>query len=147
MPAAELLLRLGCSLTAWLVLFAHTLWLAALGAVGCTSDGAQPWLALLWWTPITLLFAALLRVGLTVPGIAGALRLPTLALLPLLAYAARTPLAVLDAVNVRGQPLCDATGAWIRIWSPLQLLLVVGIASVVIALWLRARRIVTTESR
>jgi hypothetical protein len=148
MSAAELLLRLGCSLTAWLVLFAHAMWLAVLGAVGCSSDGAQPWLALLWWTPLTLLFAALLPVGLTVPGIAGALRVPALALLPLLAYAAHTPLLLLDPVTLGGQPLCGATAAWTGVWAPAQLLVVIALAAVVVALWRRAgRRIVPIQSR
>ena len=148
MGLAELLLRLGCSLTGWLVLFTHALWLAVLGTVGCGSDGAQPWLALLWWSPLTLLFAALLPAGFSVPGIAGALRLPLMGLLPLLAYAAYTPLRVFDSVNVAGRPLCDATASWTIAWAPLQLGVIIVVAATTIALWRRAgRRVVPTRTR
>jgi hypothetical protein len=140
MAVAELLLRLGCSLTGWLVLFTHALWLAVLGVTGCTSDGAEPWLALLWLTPLTILFAALLPLGLAVPGVARPLRLPGLALLPLLLMAMRTPWQTLFTVNVDGGSLCGSTAAWTAVWSPVQLTVAVLLAAAVAMLWLRAGR-------
>lgn len=140
MGVAELLLRLGCTLTGWLVLLTHGLWLAVLGATGCTSEGAQPWLALLWLTPLTVLFAALLPLGLAVPGVARPLRLPAIVLLPLLLIAMRTPWQTLFDVNVDGQPLCGSTAAWTALWSPLQLAVVVLLAAAVAILWWRAGR-------
>jgi hypothetical protein len=140
MAVAELLLRLGVALTAWLVLFAHTLWLAALGAAGCASDGAQPWLALLWWTPVTIMFAALLPLGRAVPGVARTLRLPAVVLMPLLVYALRTPWATLLDVNVGVEPLCGCSAAWTKFWSPLQLLVALVVCAAMTTLWLTSRR-------
>ena len=41
MRFAEVFLRLGSALVAWMLLFTHFLWLAALHAMGCGPDGAE----------------------------------------------------------------------------------------------------------
>lgn len=137
MSAAELILRLGCSLVAWLVLFAHCLWLAALGAIGC-GDGALPWLVLLFWTPVVLVFVGLLRVGFAVPGVGRTLRLPGLLLIPLLVLAARVVVETLMAVNAGGEPICESASSWVFVWAPAQLVTLSCIGVVLVQTWRRA---------
>jgi hypothetical protein len=135
---AELLLRLGCSLVAWLVLIGHCLWLSVLGSIGCGLDGAQPWLALLWSTPLTLLFTAVLPLGFAVPGIGRALLAPLLVLAPLLAFAAWIALRSLLAVNLHGEALCAADARWTLLWSPLQLSVLGAMCASLFVVWRRA---------
>jgi hypothetical protein len=134
MGAAELMLRLGCSLVAWLVLFAHCMWLAALA---CGDGGATPWLALLLWTPVTLVFALLLNVGFAVPGIGRALRLPALLLIPLLPLAARVVLTTLAATTLHGESICASAVFWTKVWAPAQLVMLIMIGVVAIRAWRR----------
>jgi hypothetical protein len=131
MTVAELVLRLGCSLVAWLVLLTHCVWLAALPELGCTADAALARRVLLLFTPITLLFCAGVRLGFTVPGIGSALRLPALLLAPLLLLGAwRTAREWLTGLGAQ-QALCEIsvqTPAW---WPIVQLttLLVIGVSA------------------
>ena len=79
MRFAEVFLRLGTALVAWMMLFAHFLWLAALHVIGCGPDGDELQRVLLGLPPVTCVFAAL--VGVTRPfseihGMLGWLRLP-----------------------------------------------------------------------
>jgi hypothetical protein len=129
MSVAELLLRLGCSLVAWLVLYAHCLWLAALRTTGC-GGGSVPWRVLLGWTPVVLTFAWLLRVGFAVPGVGRALRLPGVLLVPLLLLAGRVVIEQLVSVNWDGRPICGSASIWTVWWAPVQLatLFIIGIA-------------------
>ncbi len=131
MSVAELVLRLGGSLTAWLVLLTHCVWLAALSAIHCTVDDEQARLVLLLFTPVTWLFCAGLRVGFAVPGIGSALRLPGLLLAPLLLLAAwRTTRELVNAANAH-QPICDGMAQTTIWWSGIQLatLLVIGFSA------------------
>jgi hypothetical protein len=137
MGAAELMLRLGCSLVAWLVLLAHCLWLAALDVVECGDAGARPWFAMLLWTPMTLAFAVLLRVGFVVPGVGGALRLPAVLVIPLAVLASRAALTTLADVNLRGGSICDSAASWTPFWAPAQLATLVTIGAVAIGAWRR----------
>jgi hypothetical protein len=41
MRFSDVFLRLGCALVAWMVLYAHFIWLAALGGIGCGPDGDE----------------------------------------------------------------------------------------------------------
>lgn len=137
MGVAELLLRLGCALVAWLVMLAHCVWLAALGAVDCGSAGSQPWLMLLAFTPVTLGFALLLQVGFAVPGIGSVLRLPAVALAPLLVLAARGAYVTFAAVNLRGEPLCESVALWTRWWAPLMFAALLVVAIALVGAWRR----------
>jgi len=136
MSVAELLLRLGCSLVAWLVLYAHCLWLAALHAIGCGS-GTVPWRVLLWWTPVVVAFLLSLRLGFAVPGVGRALRVPGVLLIPLLLLAARVVIEQLVAVNVGGAPLCGSASIWTVVWAPVQFATLLVIGVVVIRTWRR----------
>jgi hypothetical protein len=131
-------LRLGCAVVAWLVLFAHCLWLAVLGSsVDCANGGAQPWLALLLWTPLTLLFVGLLPLGFGVPGIGRLLRAPAVLLIPLLALAGRATLSTMVTVNFGGEPICAGAAGWQPFWAPVQIATLSLIAIVGVWVWRR----------
>ena len=142
MSFSELFLRLGCSLTAWIVVFAHCVWLAALQQVDCTTTGTQPWVALLGFSVITIGLAALLPVGATVPGVAGMLRLPGVLLLLLIPFAFRHVAFVFERATLNNRGICvDGIAAgWERWWAPVQTVVLVVIVVSAIVLWRRTSK-------
>ena len=132
MRFAEVFLRMGLALVAWMMLFTHFVWLAALYVIGCGPDGDELQRVLLGLAPATCVFAYL--VGVTRPfadihAILAWLRVP-LAILMLLAL--RTIWSTASRVNVDGLALCGpgAPAVWEQYWSPAQLvvcLLVTGL--------------------
>ena len=122
MRFAEVFLRMGSALVAWMMLFTHFVWLAALHVIGCGPDGDYLHRVLLGLAPVTCVFAYL--VGVTRPfgethAIFAWLRVP-LGILVLLAL--RTISGTAGRVNVDGLALCEpgAPSAWQIYWSPAQ---------------------------
>jgi len=124
MSFAEVMLRVGCSLVGYLVLFAHCLWLAAMVRVPCGSDADASWLSLLMLIPLTLGCLALVRVGRVIPGLADALRIPAYPLALLIAVAAFALWPVLTAHTLGGAPICGLPEAasWHPYFAPAQYL-------------------------
>ena len=122
MTLIEMFLRLGCSLVGWMVVYAHCLWLATLGAIGCGPDGDEFWRLLLAMGPLAAAFALLTGSTARLPALHQILRwgvLPLGLLLPL-ALAAIWP--TFAAVNLQGLGICAATPAagWHQWWAPVQ---------------------------
>ncbi|MEM7249946.1 MAG: hypothetical protein AAF493_00890 [Pseudomonadota bacterium] len=140
MGFAELFLRLGSALVAWVVVFAHLVWLAALEQVSCGPDAVRPWMVLLGFSPITVLFACLLPVGATVPGVARLLRLPAVLLLVLVPLALRHIHTVFERTWSEQGSICTelAPSGFESWWSPAQLLVTIVIVVMAIVLWRRA---------
>ncbi len=65
MRFAEVFLRLGTSLVAWMMLYAYIVWLAALNSLGCGPDGDEMHRLLLGMVPVACGFAFL--IGATEP--------------------------------------------------------------------------------
>lgn len=131
MRFAEVFLRLGTALVAWMMLFAYTLWLAAAYVVGCGPDGDEMHRLLLGLAPFTCGFVFLTRVTRPFADIHAMLRwlgVP-IGLLSLLGL--RTIWSVAVQVNKDGAAICgEATPAfWELAWAPVQLfaLLLIGI--------------------
>ena len=123
MRFAEVFLRMGTALVAWMMLFTHFVWLAALHVIGCGPDGDELQRVLLGLIPVTCVFAAL--VGVTRPfddihAMLGWLRVP-LGVLMLLSL--RSIWGVANRVNLDGLALCGdgAPSTWELLWSPAQL--------------------------
>ncbi len=132
MSLAEVLLRLGSSMTAWLVTYAHCLWLAVLPQAVCVGEGADPWAATLWLAGPTFALAWLIPAGRKTPGVGQILRWFALPLLVLVPLAARVALAAFERATLGGSPLCVAqTGVlaagWEPFWAPVQLGVLGGI--------------------
>jgi hypothetical protein len=136
MGVAELLLRLGCSLVAWLVLYAHCVWIAAWGAID-RAGGSTPWRVLFWWTPVVVVFGVLLRVGFAVPGVGRVLRLPLVLLVPLLLLAGRGLSTTRVTVNVDGGSICDIGPMLAAWWAPVLFATLLFIAAVGLQAWRR----------
>ena len=142
MTFAEVFLRLGSALVAWVVVFAHCIWLAALHEVSCGAAGPQPWGVLLGFSLITLIGALALPLGATVPGVAGILKYPAVPLVLLVPLSARHAYSVLERVNFSAGTICnDPTSQaleprWWEAWfGPTQLILLAIIVVMAIVQW------------
>jgi hypothetical protein len=137
MRFAEVFLRLGCSLVAWMVLYAHFLWLAALGGIGCGPDGDALHKVLLGLVPVTIGFAFLLRTTKPLEEVHRILRWLGLPLAALMLAGTYHVLAITRAVYMTGQAICSSgvATAWHEFWGPAQLLVIVVAAAMIIRLW------------
>jgi hypothetical protein len=134
---AEVFLRLGCAFVAWMMLYAHFLWLAALYALGCGPDGDEMHRLLLGLVPFTCGFAFLLRVTRPFAEIHSMLRWLGLPLLLLLPFALRSVWQVVQSVNLNSSAIC-AAGApttWQIAWAPAQLITLLLVAIMVVKVW------------
>lgn len=127
MRFAEVFLRLGCALVAWMVLYAHFVWLAMLGSVGCGPDGDELHRVLLGLAPVTTGCAFLLRMTRPLEEIHRMLRWLALPLAALGVAGAYQAYLVSRSVSVTGLGICSTSGAalWHQVWGPAQLLTVV----------------------
>ncbi len=123
MRFAEVFLRLGAGLVAWMMLYAYLLWLAALHAMGCGPDGDEMHRLLLGLAPFACGSAYLLRVTEPFVEVHRILRWLGVPLLLLLPFALRNIWYVLQAVNIGRTSIC-AIGpppTWQLMWGPIQI--------------------------
>ena len=141
MRFSEVFLRLGCALVAWMMLYAHFVWLAALGGVGCGPDGDELHRVLLAFVPFSIGFAFLLRMTEPMEEVHRLLRWLGLPLAALMLAGAYQVLLIWRSVLVHGQGICsaDAAAGWQQFWGPAQLLAIVICALMVIRVWRGAR--------
>ncbi len=145
MRFAEVFLRLGVALVAWMVLYAHTLWLAALYAIGCGPDGDEMHRLLLGLMPITCGASFLLRATRPFAEIHSMLRWLGVPLLLLLPFALRSIWHTFRPVNLEAAAIC-ASGpptTWQLLWSPLQVVTLLIVAYMIFSVW----RSVAQDSR
>lgn len=137
MRFAEVFLRLGCALVAWMVLYTHVVWLAASRAIGCGPDGDAMYELLLGSAAFAWAFSFLLRSTRPLTEVHGILRwlaAPLAALFPFAAYGIWN---VITVVNLHGLPLCSmsAPPLWQRWWAAIETLALVLIAWRVVREW------------
>ena len=127
MRFAEVFLRLGCALVAWMVLYAHFVWLAVLGSVGCGADGDELHRVLLGLAPVTIGCAFLLHMTRPLEEIHRLLRWLALPLAALALAGAYQAYQVSRSVAATGLGICSPSAAatWHQAWGPVQLLTVV----------------------
>ena len=130
MRFAEVFLRLGVSLVAWMVVYAYVVWLAALNSIGCGPDGDELHRLMLGFAPFAAGAAFLLGAANRIDGMQGLLRwlgAPLAVLVPLALLSIWT---VFVRSNVSAYSICadHSGGGWHSLWAPLQLLTVVIIA-------------------
>ena len=137
MRLAEVFLRLGCALVAWMVLYAHAVWLAALGRIGCGSEGDELHMVLLALVPFVIVSAFLLRMTRPLPGIDSFLRWLGVPWAVLASMGIYHSLTIARAVHISGRAICSDTGAtgWHMIWVPAQLLGLGIAAAMIIRIW------------
>lgn len=129
MRFAEVFLRIGSVLVAWMVLYAHFLWLMALSAIGCGSDGDEMLQLLLGLAPVTVAMAISLRVTRPFPEIHSMLRWLGVPLLLMLPFSLRSIWLIFSMVVYDSTAVCAASPppTWQLIWAPVQII-VVGVA-------------------
>lgn len=130
MRYAEVFLRLGSALVAWMVVYAYVVWLAATRAIGCGPDGDEIYKLLLAMAPMAS--AAVLAVSVTrmlgeVHGILRWLSVPLLLSFP---FALMSVWQVFVRANQQSLSICEniPSALWERLWAPLQLLALLIIA-------------------
>ena len=142
MRFAEVFLRLGTSLVAWMILYAHILWLAALHTIGCGPDGDELHRLLLGLAPFTCGFAFLLRVTRPFADIHSILRWLGVPLLLLLPFAIRSIWSVFQLVSIDASAICASASptTWESLWAPFQLITVLLISYMVVKVWRSVKR-------
>jgi hypothetical protein len=142
MTLIEVLLRLGCSIVAWLVVYTHCLWLATLYSVGCGSDGSEFWRLLLGFAPITLGFTLLLGSANRIPAIRGTLAWLALPLLLLLPLAVRGLWPTLRSATFNHSAICaeGAASLWHVAWAPVQIATLAAVGFMALRVYRNARR-------
>ena len=137
MRFAEVFLRLGCALVAWMVLYAHFVWLAALGNIGCGPDGDELHRVLLGLAPVTIGFAFLLRMTRPFEEIHRILRWLALPLAAFMLAGTYQVFLITRSVFVTGLAICSTVdaAAWHQLWGPVQMLAVIVSAAMIIRVW------------
>lgn len=141
MRFAEVFLRLGSALVAWMLLYAHFLWLAALHAMGCGPDGAEMHQLLLGLVPLTCGAALLLRATRPFEEIQRLLSWLAVPLLLLLPFALRSVWNVANEVYIRGASICGEGGiaAWEKLWAPGQIIALALALAMMLDVWRQSR--------
>lgn len=137
MRFAEIFLRLGCALVAWMMLYAHFVWLAALRGIGCGPDGDELHWVLLLLVPVTVGCTLLLRMTRPLEEIHRILRWLGLPLALLMLAGGYQVLVISRSVYATGLAICstsDAT-AWHQFWGVAQLLAIAVSAAMIVSVW------------
>jgi hypothetical protein len=130
MRFAEVFLRLGCALVAWMVLYVHVVWLAASRAIGCGPDGDALYELLLGSAVFAWALSFLLRSTRPIPEVHRILRLLAVPLAALYPFAVYGIWKVFGVVNLDGLSLCSMPPPpfWQRGWAAVQVLALALIA-------------------
>ena len=137
MRFSEVFLRLGCALVAWMMLFAHFVWLSALGAIGCGPDGDELHRLLLAFAPATIGFAFMLGMTRPLVDVHRILRWLGVPLAALMTLGAYQSLLVMRGIRSTGLGICspESAATWHQIWGPAQLLAIVVSAAMILRVW------------
>lgn len=138
---ANVFLRLGCTLVAFMVLFGHLLWISILPKIDCATDGHALWFALFWMSIPTLIFTALLLASKPLTAVTSGLKwlcIPVILLLPL-ALLGVWP--TLQDTTFGGAPICEhpanfnSSMTWQVWWAPLQFVVLTAICIQTVRYW------------
>lgn len=139
MSFAEVFLRLGLGLVGWMVLYAHYLWLAAAGRVGCGPDGDEMFALLLGFAPIAVAFAFATLLTRPFEEIHRILRWLGVPLLLLAPFGAMTTWSVFGTIFTEDRALCTPGDppTWQLVWAPAQLATLTVTLLVLASAWRR----------
>ena len=137
MRFAEVFLRLGSALVAWMVLYAHFLWLAVLFRLGCGPDGAEMHKVLLGLAPLAVGFSFALRATRPLEEIHSMLRWLSIPLLLLTPFIVRSIWRAVDTVVVDESALCSNAPPpiWQIAWAPAQIIAVAVVLFMIFRVW------------
>lgn len=137
MRFAEVFLRLGSALVAWMMLYAYFLWLAAVYVIACGPDGDEMQRLLLGLVPFVCGFAFALQVTRPFAEIHSMLRWLGVPLFLLLPFALRSVWNVFQTVNLNSVAMCteQAPPAWQLLWAPLQTITLSLATYMIVRVW------------
>ncbi len=141
MRFAEVFLRLGCSLVAWMFVYTYAIWLAALHAMGCGPDGDEMHRVLLGVGIIAAAMAFALRLTRPFADIHRMLSRLAVPLALLAPFALGNVWSVFRQANLGGSSTCaqTAASAFDLIWAPAQFIVVSTLVTVLVTEWRAAR--------
>ena len=139
MRFAEVFLRLGSALVAWMVIYAHVLWLAVLFRLACGPDGDEMHKLLLGLAPITIGMSFVLRATRPFSEIHSMLRWLGVPLALLLPFIVRSIWQATDAVIINESAFCADVppSIWQIAWAPAQIVTVAVVLLMVLRMWRR----------
>ena len=137
MRFAEVFLRLGSALVAWMVIYAHFLWLAVLFRVGCGPDGDEMYKLLLGLAPITIGVSFALRATRPFAEIHSMLRWFAVPLVLLLPFIGRIIWQAIDATVINEAAFCsgEPPPLWQLAWAPAQIVTVAIVLILAFRVW------------
>lgn len=137
MRFSEVFLRLGCALVAWMMLYAHFVWLAVLRGIGCGPEGDELHRVLLLLVPVTVGLAFLLRMTRPMDEVHRVLRWLGLPLAVLMLAGGHQVFVISRSVYVTGLAICStsAATAWHQFWGVAQLLAIVVTSAMILQVW------------
>ena len=137
MRFAEVFLRLGSALVAWMVIYAHFLWLAVLFRLGCGPDGDEMHRLLLGLAPVTIGVAFALRATRPINEIHSMLRWLAVPLLLLLPFIGQSIWEAIEATFVDDSAFCASAppSVWQLAWAPAQVVTVMLVLYLAYRVW------------
>lgn len=123
-------------MVAWMVIYAHLLWVAVLPTTGCT-DGDALWRLTLGFAPIALGFALLLRAVHVLPEIYNTTRYFALPALLLVLLATRAVATGFTDNTLNGVSICGImpSPAWHPWWAPAQTIVLILLCVQIYRAW------------
>jgi len=142
MRIIEVLLRLGCGLVAWMVIYTHCIWTATLFVTGCESDGDNLWRLLLGFAPFTIGFCLLINTTHKLTEVHKILKWLAIPLILFVPLALRAIWSTFTTATLQGLPICTGSEilSWHFWWAPVQFFVQVLIVAMVIRMWLKERK-------
>lgn len=137
MSTIEVLLRLGCTMVGWMVIYAYCIWTATLRVVACTANGDEMWRLLLGFAPLAIGFAFTLSAVAKLPEVHKLIRMLALPLVVIIPLALWPIWTTLEIATLQGLPICKESpaGAWQAWWAPIQLFTMLIVANFVFRAW------------
>jgi hypothetical protein len=134
MRLAEILLRLGCNLVGWMIIYSHCIWLGIIPQIGCGPEGAELYRLSLGFSPIAIGAALLLGLAHKLPSVVGYLKWLAVPLILLVPLTVSPVLAALETTTLGAMGFCESIAAigWQRAWAPIQVatLLIIVVTSI-----------------
>ena len=137
MRFAEVFLRLGATLVAWMVIYAHILWLAVLFRLGCGPDGDEMHKLLLGLAPVTIGVSFALRATRSFAEIHGMLKWLAVPLLLLLPFVVQSIWQAVQVTVTNESAFCANVppAIWQVAWAPAQIVTVTVVLYMAWRVW------------
>ena len=141
MRFAEVFLRLGSTLVAWMMMYAYFLWLATVYVIDCGPDGDEIHRLMLGLAPFVCGFAFALKLTRPFADIHSILRWLGVPLFLLLPFALRSVWHIFQTVNINSSAICGSgvPETWQLIWAAVQLTTLMLVYFILVKEWRSVR--------